>query len=251
MTFCNSYIMKKSKLHIGCSSYATPSWKNLFYPEDVPKKNWFEFYCQHFDTYEFNGSFYKFPTIENLLLWHDRAPDGFRFSMKVPRLITHIKKLKNCENEIVDFYSICNKGIKNKLACILWQFPPSFDFSMEKLELLIRAVNPGFNNVIEFRHKSWWLSEVTDKLMQNQITFCNVSFPNLPFTMFQTSQTGYTRMHGEPELFYSQYTHEEITDLYKEIISQPFDEAYVYFNNTASTAGIINALQLKEMNDKS
>lgn len=239
--------MEKTKLHIGCSSYSTVSWKNLFYPEDLAKKNWFEFYSQHFKTYEFNGSFYKFPTSENLLQWHDKTPEDFQFSIKAPKIITHTKKMKNSEKEIEDFYQVCEKGLKKKLACILWQFPPSFDFSIEKLEMIIHSVNPGFKNVIEFRHVSWWKSEVINELSQNNIIFCSVNYPRLPDEIFQTASTGYVRMHGNPELFHTQYTKEKIETIYSEINSETFDEAYVYFNNTASTAGIINALQLKEI----
>lgn len=239
--------MNNNRLHIGCSSFATASWKNLFYPENLPKKKWFEFYCQHFNTYEFSGSFYKFPTVENLLQWHDKTPEAFQFSIKVPRIITHTKKLENAETEIEDFYQICNEGLKNKLACILWQFPPSFDFSLEKLELIINSVNPNFKNVIEFRHESWWQAEIMNELSQNNLIFCIVNFPNLPYEIIKTNSIGYVRMHGNPELFYSQYTEEEIENLYSKLNSEEFEEVYIYFNNTASTAGIINALQFKEI----
>lgn len=66
--------MDKEKLYTGCSSFNTPSWKILFYPEDLAKKDWFDFYSKQFKTYEFNGSFYKFPETENLLKWHDKTP---------------------------------------------------------------------------------------------------------------------------------------------------------------------------------
>ncbi len=241
--------MNKRKSHIGCSSYATASWKNLFYPEDLPKKKWFEFYCQHFNTYELNGTFYKFPTEKSLLTWYDKAPENFLFSVKVPRIITHFKKLINAEAEIAQFYEVCKNGLKEKLACVLWQFPPSFDFSIDKLGLVIDAMNTGFKNVIEFRHKSWWNLEVTKALSQRGLIFCSVNFPNLPTDILQTSSIGYVRMHGNPELFYSQYTIEELETLFKNLTSPDFEELYVYFNNTASTAGIINAIQMTQIHD--
>jgi len=225
----------------------TPSWRTLFYPEDLPKRKWFEFYCLYFNTYEFNSSFYRFPTTENLLQWYEKVPEDFEFSIKVPRIITHIKKMENCETDVAKFYQVCKEGLKDKLGCILWQFPPSYDFSGKKLESIIRITSPDFKNVIEFRHESWWRAEVENDLSHNNLIFCNVNYPKLPTTIVQTMLTGYVRMHGNPQLFHSQYTKQEIESLYKKLIIQPFEEVYVYFNNTASTAGIINALQLKEI----
>jgi len=91
--------MERENVHIGCSSYATASWKRVFYPEDLPKRMGFDYYAQQFNTYEFNGSFYKFPTIKNLLSWHDKVADDFKFSIKVPRLITHIRRLDDVKKK--------------------------------------------------------------------------------------------------------------------------------------------------------
>lgn len=236
---------KADKLYIGCSSYATPSWRTLFYPEKLAKKMWFDYYSKHFNTYEFNGTFYRFPTIQNLSSWFDGVPDDFRFSVKVPKTITHIKRLKQCEQEIEDFYFISTEGFKSKLACILWQLPPSFTFNDDRLNLVVRAVNANFKNVVEFRHESWWRDEVITTLSENDITFCNVNYPQLPTTILQTTSIGYIRMHGSPRLFHSEYTKEEVETLYHQVNRVGFKEVYIYFNNTASPAAIINALQLR------
>jgi len=242
--------MEKEKLYIGCSSFNTPSWRTLFYPEDLTKKDWFDFYSKQFKTYEFNGSFYKFPETENLLKWHDKTPDDFKFSVKIPKIITHIRKLNDCEKEISDFYSVVKNGFKTKLACVLWQFPPKFEFSEENLDFIINSVKPGFKNTVEFRNISWWRKDVRDEFRKNDITFCNVSYPSLPDEIVKTTSTGYVRMHGIPKLFHSEYTDKEIKKLYDEISGLDFDEIYVYFNNTATTAGIINALQFRENSGK-
>ncbi|TYR38390.1 DUF72 domain-containing protein [Sphingobacterium phlebotomi] len=239
--------MKKNKLYIGCSSYATQSWKTLFYPDDLPKKEWFNYYSKHFNTYEFNGSFYKFPTVQNLLAWHDKVPVDFKFSLKVPRIITHIRRLEQCDEEIEEFYRVSQEGLKNKLACILWQLPPSFSYNEDRLKSVLRAMNADFKNVVEFRHKSWWRQDVIKILHENNITFCNVNYPKLPTSIQQTTSIGYVRMHGNPELFYSEYTKDEVETLYHEVDTVGFKEIYIYFNNTASTAAIINAVQLKEI----
>ena len=243
--------MKNKTINIGCSSYATASWQPLFFPEGLPRKQWFEYYCKHFNTYELNSTFYRFPTLKSLESWYDKAPDDFVFSIKVPKIITHIKRMEDCEEEIEKFYDVAREGLRDKLGCVLFQLPPSFTYSPERLETVIMAANSEFNNVVEFRHESWWLEDVIKILSVNNITFSSVNYPMLPTAVMKTTQTGYIRMHGNPKLFYSEYTREQIENLYNEVKGQNFRQAYIYFNNTASTAGIINALEAKKLNDES
>lgn len=242
--------MKKDTINIGCSSYATPSWQPLFYPEGLPKKQWFEFYCKHFNTYELNATFYRFPTLKSLQSWYEKTPHTFKFSIKAPKTITHIKRFADCNEEIEKFYSVIREGLKEKIACVLFQLPPSFTYSSERLKAIVTSVNPNFNNVVEFRHESWWRQDVIENLSENNVIFCTVNYPKLPTSVIKTTKTGYVRMHGNPKLFYSEYTPEDIEALYKDIKAQNFESSFIYFNNTASTAGIINALQAKKINSK-
>ncbi|MFP5438908.1 MAG: DUF72 domain-containing protein [Bacteroidia bacterium] len=242
--------MKKNAIHIGSSSYATASWQPLFFPEGLPKKQWFEYYCKHFNTYELNATFYRFPTLKSLETWYEKAPDGFIFSIKIPKTITHIKRMEGCKDEIEKFYDVARAGLREKLGCVLFQLPPSFTYSPERLEAIISAMNPEFANVVEFRNESWWREDVMEILDSNNISFCSVNYPKLPTSIMKTTQTGYVRMHGNPKLFYSEYTQEQIESLYSAVISNNFKQVYIYFNNTASTAGIINALQAKKLNEE-
>lgn len=208
---------------------------------------WFDYYSKHFNSYEFNGTFYRFPTVQNLVSWSGRVSDDFRFSVKVPKIITHGKRLEGCEREIDVFYLTSKEGFGKKLACVLWQLPPSFSFNKNRLRLVVDSMDSSFKNVVEFRHESWWQDEVITKLSDKNITFCNVSYPGLPTSILQTTPIGYIRMHGSPRLFYSEYTKEEVETLYRQVSDVGFKEVFIYFNNTASTAAIINALQLKQL----
>ncbi|HEY1193574.1 DUF72 domain-containing protein [Flavobacterium sp.] len=237
----------KNKVLIGCSSFYNSFWKSIFYPNNLPSKKWFEFYCQHFNTYEFNGSFYKFPTLKIFQNWYNKSPEAFIFSIKVPKEITHIKKLYDCEGLLHDFYEVCINGMRDKLGAILFQFPPSYAFSKEKLDAIIGILNYDFQNVIEFRHESWWNVEVWNSFKENNITFCSVSHPDLPQTIFTDFPLLYIRFHGVPRMFHSSYSTTELTDLVAKIDLKK--TGYVYFNNTASEAGILNALELKRMNN--
>src|SRR6476620_9824455 len=139
----------KQTLHIGCSSYYNYRWKGIFYPDNLPSKAWFEFYCQHFDTYEINGTFYKFPTLKTFEDWYEKTPDTFLFSVKAPKLITHIQKFLDCDEALRDFYGRCSSGLKQKLACVLFQLPPSYHYSRENLDLVISKLDLTYHNVIE------------------------------------------------------------------------------------------------------
>ncbi|MFD1605662.1 DUF72 domain-containing protein [Flavobacterium artemisiae] len=234
----------KNKILIGCSSFNNRFWKGVFYPENLPSKKWFDYYCEKFDTYEFNGSFYKFPTLRIFENWYNKSPKDFLFSVKVPKEITHLKKLNDCENRLQEFYDVCRLGLKEKLGPILFQLPPSYVFTKEKLETIINILNYDFQNVIEFRHESWWNDEVWDLFKEKKITFCSVSHPNLPQTIFKDFPLVYIRFHGVPKMFYSSYSTEELLFVSKEIKSK---NGFVYFNNTASEAGILNALELQKI----
>lgn len=238
--------MTKTKIHIGCSGYNNAHWKGIFYPEGLPRTKWFDYYCQHFNTYEMNGTFYRFPTAKSLRNLYDSTPQGFLFSAKAPKTITHIKRFADCQAEIDAFYAICKENLQEKLGCILFQCPPSFKYDPQLLQLVISQLDATFPNAIEFRHESWWRPDVFKTLQDNGIIFCNVSFPGLPETVIRTARITYLRLHGNPKLFYSEYTKRQVKMFYDAVIDTKPQEAFVYFNNTASTAGILNALEMKE-----
>jgi len=239
--------MKKKHLHTGCSSFSNSKWKGIFYPEDLPRNKWFEFYCKHFNTYELNATFYRFPTVKSLQGWYHKSPEDFVFAVKAPQLITHIKQFTDCRQETDEFYSTCHKGLGTKLGCILFQLPPSIEYTAYRLALIISYMNRDFCNVIEFRNETWWRQEVYDAFTENKIVFCNVSYPKLPTTLVRTSDIGYFRFHGIPKLFYSEYSKDELEQLYEAIQLTQWKEAHVYFNNTASKAGILNAIEIKSL----
>lgn len=241
--------MKKAA-YIGCSSFSNSYWKKIFYPETIPSSKWFEYYCTHFTTYEMNGTFYKFPTLKIMENWFKKTPDHFLFSVKAPREITHYKKFIDCEALLKDFYTICKSGLKHKLGPVLFQLPPSYQYSQQKLLFIISQLDLDFDNVIEFRHQSWWIPEVWEELNKNNITFCSVSHPQLPETIFTTFPLIYIRLHGRTKMFYSEYSMEELNTINDIILQNKAKSSFIYFNNTAGTAGILNALEMKKINSE-
>lgn len=231
--------------HIGCSGFYYGDWKDVFYPKGLAQKNWFSYYCQHFNTIEINATFYKMPTQKSFQKWYDDSPPTFKFTIKAPRLITHYKQLKECKELLTDFYLAVSDGLKDKLACVLFQFPPKFSFTEERLQLLVNLLDKNFANVVEFRHETWWTKEVFETLANHQIIFCGQSYPSaLPDQLIINNETVYYRFHGKPVLYKSTYPAEEI-EAFKNEIPTGAKQIFIYFNNTWGTGALTNARQLQ------
>ncbi|MGZ3915767.1 MAG: DUF72 domain-containing protein [Flavisolibacter sp.] len=241
--------MQKIRWHIGCSGFHYREWKEDFYPKGLPQRLWFDHYTRHFNTLELNVTFYRFPTLASLQGWYGKAPEAFSFSAKVPRAITHFKKFVETENMLQDFYRVLREGLREKLACVLFQLPPQLSYSPEVLEKILRQTDPSFHNVIEFRNASWWREDVQKLLAEKDISFCGVSFPRIAFDdAVLNTPLAYYRFHGVPRLFYSEYDQDFIRKIYGQVHADPqVREAFMYFNNTASLAALHNAGYLKEL----
>ena len=235
---------------IGCSGFYYKEWKDYFYPAGLPQKSWFEYYCQHFNTIEINSSFYKQPSAKSFDTWYNTSPSDFLFTIKAPRTITHYNKFNQSEELISDFYQVVSNGLKEKLGCVLFQMPPSFSYTEERLALLLKSLQPGFNNVVEARHISWWNNTVMDAFKNNNITFSGISYPlALPDEVIQNHDPVYYRFHGKPILYKSLYTETEI-EKFAAAINKNYKQIFVYFNNTWGTAALTNARQLITLTKK-
>ncbi len=236
-----------AKWWIGCSGFHYKHWKGLFYPEKLPQTKWFSFYNEHFKTLELNVTFYRFPQLSFLETWYNKSPELFSFSVKAPRLITHYKQFIDTQQLVDDFYSTIKEGLKEKLGCVLFQLPPRMKYKREKLEQIIDNLNPAFNNVLEFRHDSWWNAEVYNKLSKQNITFCGMSHPQLPGEVIQNTRVLYFRFHGVPHLYSSSYDTDTLKRISNEINENlSIKEAFIYFNNDIDGSAIKNATEMEE-----
>lgn len=236
------------KWFIGCSGFAYKDWREVFYPQGLPQSKWFDYYTKHFNTLELNVTFYRFPTLKSLQGWYNKAPEGFVFSAKVPRWITHYRRFEETERMLRDFYGLLKDGLKEKMGVVLFQLPGQFAYSSEKLHKIIAQLDYSFTNVIEFRNKDWWRKDVMQLLKKNNIGFCGVSFPNLPDDAVINTTIPYYRFHGVPQLFYSQYSKAFVKKIYEQLAAKKSAKTiYVYFNNTATQAAINNARYLQTL----
>jgi uncharacterized protein YecE (DUF72 family) len=228
------------KYYIGTSGYSYSYWKGKFYPDGVPVSKWLEYYSKQFNALELNNTFYRFPTVKNLKKAADVTPDDFKFAVKVNKSITHTKRMQNVNEGVTDFTDIVTEGLGKKLGCMLYQLPPSYSFSVDRLNDIINNVDKRVENVIEFRHVSWWKQEIYDTFKEHSLHFCSVSFPGLPEDNIVTGIIFYKRMHGVPELFKSKYND-------KELNIPKAGTAFVFFNNTMFEAGYENAYSMQEL----
>jgi len=239
------------KWWIGCSGFHYPEWKELFYPKGLAQKNWFTYYCQHFNTLELNMTFYRFPQLKFLKDWYDKSPEEFNFSLKVPRAITHYKKFNDTERMLADFYGTVKEGLQDKAGCVLFQLPKQITYNDQWLYRIIKSTNTEFNNVVEFRHPSWWRNDVYQELSKNKITFCNTSYPGLPEEMINNTSVLYYRLHGREKLYYSSYSVEKLQALVKEAKSKKMaKQAFFYFDNTAEGHAVTNAKEFQHLINK-
>ena len=97
-----------ARYYIGTSGWHYDDWRGSFYPEKLPRKSWLEHYSRHFATVELNNSFYRLPSESALQGWYNAAPEGFVFAVKASRYITHVKRLKDAGEAVVNFVARVN-----------------------------------------------------------------------------------------------------------------------------------------------
>jgi uncharacterized protein YecE (DUF72 family) len=227
---------------IGCSGFHYKHWRGNFYPEGLPVNKWFNFYCQYFATLELNVTFYRFPKLTTLQEWHEKSPANFVFSVKVPRSITHFKKLNDTSRMLGDFYGLIAEGLKEKVGSVLFQFPPNFSYTEINIKRIIDSVDHAFENVVEFRHPSWWNSEAIARLGEHNIAFCGMSHPDFPDELIANTQHIYYRLHGRQNLYASGYSENELKGIIAQISGKPdVKRAYLYFNNDIEGHAVDNA----------
>jgi len=225
-------------------------WIGRFYPEDLPKKEWFAFYSRYFDTVELNVTYYRLPPEKTFLSWKNKATPGFVYAVKGWGLITHRKKLKGVGSNLKLFISRTSVLSEN-LGVIFFQTPPIMQKDIPRLESFLKLLKSyeNFKFAVEFRHSSWFDDEVKELLSRYGIGFVQFDHPELPCPKWVTSDFVYIRMHGKGILYGGAYDDNDLKELRDYLLSLPpsVESAYIYFNNDANANAIYNALRLKEL----
>jgi uncharacterized protein YecE (DUF72 family) len=238
----------KQIIRIGCSGWSYKDWKGFFYPKDLPSSKYLAYYSEHFNTLEVNYTFYRLPSDKTIEGWYQKVRKGFKFCLKVNKYITHTKRLKQAGEDIKIFYGLGNI-LKDKMGAFLFQFPRSFSFNDERLERLLSNLNPIYENVIEFRHPSWWASNVFEALRSCNITFCTVSGWDVPEDLIVLNERAYIRFHGDTH-YSSSYSQKDLRSWEDKIKATSLKSFWAYFNNTANGHAPDNALLMMKLMDR-
>jgi len=232
--------------NIGTSGWHYDHWKHRFYPEELNKRRWLEFYAGHFTTVELNNSFYRLPSETAFATWYESSPASFTFAVKVSRFITHVKRLKDTEEAVGRFITRA-KILEEKLGPLLYQLPPNMHRDDEKLVSFLSILPEEMKHVFEFRHQSWLEGKVFEILCQHNAGFCIFDMPSLSCPLVATADFAYVRFHGSTGLYSSCYSDEELADWAKKLtdLAVNLKAVYIYFNNDAEAFAVRNAVTLR------
>ncbi len=236
---------------VGTSGWQYDHWRGVFYPADLAKHDWFDYYARQFSTVEINNTFYRLPRAKTWDLWHDKAPPGFRFAVKASRYISHVKRFEDCEKPVQRFVDGAER-LKAHLGPVLYQTPPNFQRDEENAKRLRRflALLPRHcENVIEFRHNSWFKDEALADLREQGIGFCIHDMQGMDCPVLTTANFAYLRFHGSERPYSGSYSDSELERWARRIeqLSEEVARVWVYFNNDLEGAAPANAQTLRSL----
>jgi len=223
------------KVRIGISGWRYEPRRGVFYPGDLAQARELEFASRAFPSIEINGSFYSLQRPESYQAWYEQTPPGFVFSLKGPRFITHIKRLREIEKPLANFFASGVFNLREKLGPFLWQFPPSFRFDADLLvnffKLLPRDTEAALRmargrearmhgrsclaidakrklrHAIEIRHESFIDPDFVALLRRHNIALVVADTAGRwPYREDLSADFVYMRLHGDKELYASGYT---------------------------------------------
>ncbi len=240
-------MMAKEKIYIGTSGYSYKNWSGDFYPKDLKKSEWLQYYAKKFSTVEINNTFYNLPKKETFKNWANKTPQNFLFAIKASRYITHMKKLKDCKEPIEKLLD-ASSGLGSKLGPILFQLPGNLKKNTKKLKKFISMLHSDKLYAFEFRDESWFDDDVYKILDDSGCAIIISSSPKFPYHEKVVGNFCYIRLHGRKKLYSSSYSGNELkkfASIAKKCRKDGL-KSFIYFNNDAKGHAFRNALAIKD-----
>jgi uncharacterized protein YecE (DUF72 family) len=223
------------QIHIGISGWRYEPWRGVFYPEKLAQHRELEFASRAFDSIEINGSFYSLQSPASYAAWYEATPPGFVFSVKGPRYVTHVRRLREVRTPLANFFASGLFNLREKLGPLLWQFPASQRFDAGRFEeffdLLPRTTAAALRlarardsrlhgrsvlridedrpvrHAVEIRHESFADPAFMALLRRHRIALVVADTAGKwPLLEDVTADFLYLRLHGDKELYASGYT---------------------------------------------
>jgi uncharacterized protein YecE (DUF72 family) len=184
-------------LHVGTMGWSYDFWKGIFYPETLSSKEFLGYYARQFGTVEVDSTFYRIPRKLSVANWKEQTPEGFMFSLKFPRVITHFKMLKDCEEEVAVFLERANL-LKDKLGVLLLQFPNAFGAKQVLLlDNFLQSLPKAYRYAVEVRNRKVLNENLYSVLRENNVGLVWVDSSFMPELSIATSTFIYIRWEGD------------------------------------------------------
>ena len=232
--------MAAGVVRVGISGWRYAPWRGVFYPAGLRQRAELEFASRQLASIEINGSFYSLQPPAAWQSWHAATPDDFLFAVKGPRFVTHMKKLRDVQGPIANFFASGVLALRAKLGPILWQLPPNLGFEPERLESFLSLLPHDTRTAHELAlthdervvRSGVWLEPVPSRPLRHAIEVRHASFVDARFVALLrrhrvalvvadtagcwplledvTADFVYVRLHGDEELYASGYRDEAL-----------------------------------------
>jgi uncharacterized protein YecE (DUF72 family) len=243
--------MPGARIRIGCSGWEYRHWRGDFYPRDVLQSHWLEYYAQHFDTVELNGTFYRLPDVATFEAWRGRVPPEFRFAVKASRYLTHNRRLQEPSEPLNRLWTRA-LHLRGRLGPMLYQLPPRWRLDIDRLNTFLEALPPRRRQAIEFRDPSWHDSSVYPLLRRHRVALCLHDMPQAKSPAEPIGPFVYVRFHGRAGTYGGRYADGALDRWAHRLAEWKAGglSAWVYFNNDVGGDAPRDAVRLRERLDK-
>lgn len=236
------------RLYVGTSGYHYEDWAGRFYPADLSREDWFEYYATHFDTLEINASFYGLPERKTFQTWRERAPKGFVQAVKFSSYGTHRKRLLEARSTIGRFLERA-EALGPTLGPILVQLPPRFRVNVERLDTFLSYAPADYRWAVEFRDPSWLCDPIYEVLEAHAAALVvHDRIDDHPRRL--TTDWTYLRFHGDDDggHYSSSFLVAEANRISKHL--EAGRDVYAYFDNDKQAAATKDAQRLRRYVDR-
>lgn len=277
---------RAAAVRVGISGWRYAPWRRTFYPEGLVQRRELAYVGEHLSTVEINGTFYALQTPTSFRRWYDEVPDDFVFSVKAPRYITHMLRLRGARQATANFFASGVLALGPKLGPLLWQLPAREVFDADVLDafcsLLPRTTSAAadlarerdarltdrewlttdadrrLRHALEVRHDSFVTPEAVEILRHHDVALVVADTAGKwPQVLEPTASHVYVRLHGASELYVSGYSDDELRTWAARCASwrdgsatEPARDVVVYFDNDVKVRAPFDAMRLAQMLDR-
>jgi len=212
-------------LYVGTSGYSYKQWKGTFYPKDLPAKQMLRYYGERLRTVEVNSTFHGMPRASVLEGWAGAVGAEFKFVIKAPKQITHVRRLKDADDLVSQLLEVAGT-LSDRLGPLLFQLPPTAKKDATRLRAFLALLPSHRRAAFEFRHASWFDDEVYGLLRDHGAALCVADAEDdLEVPFVATADWGYLRLR-RPD-----YDEAALAGWVNRVGDQDWRDAFVFFKH--------------------